>query len=122
VAIEFYQAREYLAARGPTFVEGAPSPRYKLCVVATDLDYLVEFLRAAVSRPDGYYVKYSEQPVDGMYLGRVFLNTDEALARLWVELKSDPKLLASIQDDELVRPFRSVDSGTKAAPDEDVGS
>jgi len=95
-----------MAARGPCFDEHAPSPRYKLWVVATDLDYLIAFLERAASRPDGYFVKYAPTPKDGMYLGRVFLDSDKALGELWAESKNDDKLLASVQDDRFIAPFR----------------
>ena len=111
---DFYPVRQYIAARGACFDEDRPSPRYKLCVVATDLDYLVRFLDRAVSRPDGYYVKYSPEPKDGMYLGRVFLDTDQALGELWAVVKDDSKLLASVQDDHFIEGFRSQESLAKA--------
>lgn len=110
MAAQFYPVREYIAARGPRFDEAAPSPRYKLCLVATDLEYLIAFLDRAVSRPDGYYVKYAPTAKDGMYLGRVFLDGDEALGQLWAETKKDSKLLASIQDDRFIEAFRSKES------------
>ena len=96
-----------MAARGPRYDEHGPAPRYKLCVVATDLSYLQEVLLQAVGRPDGYYVKYATEPKDGMYLGRIFLASDDALGKLWAELKDDDKLLASVQDDRFIAPFRS---------------
>lgn len=114
MAAEFYPVRQYIAARGPCFDEEGPSPRYKLCVVATDLDYLTSFLDRAVSRPDGYYVKYSPDPKDGMHLGRVFLDSDRALGEMWAEIKNDDKLLASIQDDDFIAAFRSKESLEKA--------
>jgi hypothetical protein len=110
VSITFYPVRSYQAARGPCFDEDAPSPRYKLCLVATDLQYLISFLERAVTRPDGYYVKYAPEAKDGMYLGRVFLDDDEALGQLWSEVKKDDKLLASVQDDHFIQTFRSESS------------
>ena len=110
MAADFYPIRQYVAARGPCYDHDAPSPRYKLCVVATDLDHLIEFLSLSVTRSDGYYVKYSPEPKDGMYLGRVFLDSDEALGQLWAETKNDDKLLASIQDDGFIADFRSKES------------
>lgn len=106
----FYPVRQYIAARGPQYDEDGESPRYKLCVVATDLNYLVEFLTKSVTRADGYYVKYSDQPKDGMYLGRVYLASEEAVGTLWAETKDDPKLLASVQDDHFIMKHRSAES------------
>ena len=103
-----------MAARGPRYEADGPSPRYKLCVVATDLDYLTEFLRRAVTREDGYYVKYSTTPKDGMYLGRVFLASEEAVGELWAETKNDAKLMASVQDDHFIEDFRSKESMAEA--------
>lgn len=110
MAIDFYPVRQYFAARGPTFDENAASPRYKLCVVATDLDYLIAFLTRSVEREDGYYVKYSAVAKDGMYLGRVFLATEEAIGQLWTEVKGDDKLIASVQDDHFTYGHRPADA------------
>jgi hypothetical protein len=114
MAIEFYDVRQYRAARGPMFDEEGDSPRYKLCVVATDLDYLLDFLTRSVSRPDGYYVKYSEEAKDGMYLGRVFMGTEAAVGQLWAEVKDDDKLLASVQDDHFILKHRDKEALAKA--------
>jgi hypothetical protein len=114
MAIEFYNVRQYRAARGPMYNDDGDSPRYKLCVVATDLDYLLAFLTRSVSRPDGYYVKYSEQAKDGMYLGRVFLAPAKGLGELWAEIKNDDKLLASVQDDHFIYEHRDKEALAKA--------
>lgn len=108
MAVNFYPVRQYFAARGPCYDEAAASPRYKLCVVATDLDYLLAFLTRSVEREDGYYVKYSAVAKDGMYLGRVFLATEQAIGALWNEVKGDDKLLASVQDDHFIQAHRSA--------------
>ena len=82
----------------------------KLCVVATDLEYLAALMHQLAERDDCFAVKYSSSPRDGMYLGRCFLTSDEAIGRLTNELKADPKLMVSLQDDDFFNPFR-VDLG-----------
>lgn len=110
----FYPVRQFIAARGPCFDMDRDSPRYKLCVVATDLEYLIEFLTRVVTRPDGYYVKYSPEPKDGMYLGRVYLDTADAVGKLWADVKNDAKLIASVQDDHFIYDYRDPELLAKA--------
>lgn len=78
----------------------------KLCFVATDLSLLVELLYALSEREDCYYVKYSVVPCDGMYLGRCFMLTDQAVGELWAQLKPHPRLMCSVQDDAFTERFR----------------
>ena len=78
----------------------------KLCLVATDLEYLAALMHRLSERDDCFAVKYSSSPRDGMYLGRCFLTTSEAIGRLTKELKADPKLMVSVQDDDFFNPFR----------------
>jgi len=78
----------------------------KLCLVATDRKHLARTLFRLSQRLDCYYVKYSTRPKDGMYLGRCFLLLDDAVGELWLELRSDPRLMCSVQDDEFTARFR----------------
>ncbi|MGE5183755.1 MAG: hypothetical protein ACM31C_16900 [Acidobacteriota bacterium] len=96
----------FLERHGPA----AGSERFcnkKLCLVATDQAYLVALLHELSQRADCYYVKYTPQPRDGMYLGRVFLLDEHEVGALWARLKRDDKLLCSVQDDDFIRPFRA---------------
>lgn len=86
--------------------EGNPFSQKKVCLVATDQEYLVRFLYELSLREDCYYVKYSTRPRDGMYLGRCFLETDEDAAMLCQDLKAHPKFLVSLQDDDFFATFR----------------
>jgi hypothetical protein len=43
-----------------------------------------------------------------MHLGRVFLCDETRVALLWRKLRSDPKLMCSIQDDDFTGPFRDL--------------
>lgn len=106
--------QQFTPTNGGKFMErfgpvgfGNPHSQKKLCLTATDKDFLAQFLHQLSLRDDCYYVKYSAQARDGMYLGRCFLATDEAAAQLCQELKAHPKLFASIQDDEFFNRFRS---------------
>jgi hypothetical protein len=78
----------------------------KICFVATDKAFLIELLYELSLREDCCTVKYSVSPRDGMYLGRCFLSSDAAAARLCAEHKNNPKLMVSIQDDEFFNPHR----------------
>ena len=105
----FEVRRGFLCRDGAAKRAGAlDCPNRKLCLVATDRAFLIDWLRAISERPDCFFVKCSIEPRDGMVLGRVFLTDEQALGRLWKELKSHPKLLCSVQDDDLVAPFRGA--------------
>jgi hypothetical protein len=80
--------------------------RKKLCFVATDQALLADVLRELAARPDCFYVKYSVNPRDGMYLGRCFCMDEHAIGVLWARYKEHPRLFCSIQDDEFAAPFR----------------
>lgn len=86
---------------------GRPHSQKKLCLAATDRQFLVRFLHEVSLREDCYYVKYSTRPRDGMHLGRCFFVTDQAAATFCEELKLHPKLLVSLQDDEFFNEFRA---------------
>lgn len=78
----------------------------KVCFVATDKPFLVRLLYELSLQPECYWVKYSVQPRDGMYLGRCFMTSDAAAGRLCFEYKVHPKLMVSLQDDEFAAQFR----------------
>ena len=78
----------------------------KLCFIATDQALLVGVLSELADRPGCYYVKYSIEPRDGMYLGRCFLLHDQEVGTLWREDKKHPRMMCNVQDDDFTRPFR----------------
>ncbi len=89
----------------------ARSERYcqkKLCLVATDKEHLVRLLMELLQRPDCFYVKYTPEPRDGMYLGRAFLLDEREVGLLWARLKHDPKVLCAVQDDDFILPYRDA--------------
>jgi hypothetical protein len=96
----------YRSIRGPA--HDAPRPNKKLCLVATDKPLLVALLHEISRRPDCAFVKYSPEPRDGMFLGRVFLASEDELGRMWAELKKHPRLMCSLQDDDFILPYRAM--------------
>jgi predicted N-acetyltransferase YhbS len=87
---------------------GASHSSKKLCLVATDPEFLSELLYGLSLRADCYYVKYGTVAREGMYLGRCFLATDEAAGKLCQELKGHPRVMVSLQDDTWFESFRSA--------------
>jgi hypothetical protein len=83
-----------------------PHSNRKLCFVATDKDFLVRLLYDLSLRDDCYFVKYSADARDGMYLGRAFFLDDTTAGGLWAEYKKHPKLMCSLQDDDITDGFR----------------
>lgn len=86
--------------------KGVPFSQKKVCFVATDQRFLARLLFELSQRDDCYYVKYSTEPRDGMYLGRCFMISDDAAGRLCFEYKRHAKLMCSIQDDDFARAYR----------------
>ena len=78
----------------------------KLCFVATDQSLLAEVLGELAERLDCFYVKYSVEEKDGMYLGRCFLVDEHQLGEVWAAYKRHPRMMCSIQDDDFTRAFR----------------
>jgi hypothetical protein len=76
---------------------GAACSEKKLCLVATDPKFLVDFLHGLSLREDCYYVKYATRPREGMYLGRCFMQSDRAAAEPCQELKGHARLMVSLQ-------------------------
>jgi hypothetical protein len=104
---EFRATGRFMDRRGPAYLPDGPYCNKKLCLVATDKAYLVRLLLAlSCDEARCFYVKYSAAPRDGMYLGRVFLTSEDAAGELWARYKQDPKLMCSIQDDDFTKPFR----------------
>jgi len=86
---------------------GAVHSNKKLCLVASDPEFLVDLLYGLSLREDCFYVKYGTIARDGMYLGRCFLATDEAVSVLCNALKLHPRLMVSLQDDDWFANFRA---------------
>jgi hypothetical protein len=87
--------------------EDAACSQKKVCFVATDKAFLVRLVYELSLRPDCYWVKYSREACDGMYLARCFMTNDDAAGRLCFEYKKHPKLMVAVQDDEFAERFRS---------------
>lgn len=102
----FYEQKGFICA------DGKASTRHpcqkKLCFVATDKAYLIAFLERLLERDDCFWVKYSPESHDGMYLGRAFLTDPRAVGEVWRDTKHDPKLFCSVQDDDFVLTFRDT--------------
>lgn len=78
----------------------------KLCFTATDKQALVAILLELSRHEACYFVKYSIEPKDGMYLGRCFLNDESLLGQMWKRYKPHPRVMCNVQDDDFVSRFR----------------
>lgn len=96
----------FLCKRGPAHERGEAVVNKKLCLVATERLVLERLLSELSRRQDCQFVKFSIEPMDGMYLGRCFLSDEVALGTLWAELKQHPRVMCSLQDDDFVLRFR----------------
>ena len=79
----------FMERRGRAGILKDVSLNKKLCFVATDQALLVQVL-GDLAEPDCYYVKYSIEPRDGMYLGRCFLLNDHDVERFGANTKCTP--------------------------------
>ncbi len=107
-----YAGGVFMLRYGQARERGDKKCNKKLCVVATDLPYLAELMHRLSERDDCFAVKYSSSPKDGMYLGRCFLTTSEAIGQLTNELKGDGKLMVTVQDDDFFNTFREPSPGS----------
>ncbi len=96
----------FMERRGRGWNDGHRFSHKKLCFVATDLGLLVHVLNELADGPNCYYVKYSIDPRDRMYLGRCFLLDDQAVGTLWREYKKHPRMMCNVQDDDFTLPYR----------------
>jgi putative acetyltransferase len=113
--------RQRVGPRGPRVAHSSK----KVCLVATHANFLVDLLYGISQRDDCYYVKYGLVVRDGMVLGRCFMSSDAAAAKLCEALKGHPRLMVSVQDDDFFKPFRtsSAPSGVwDELDDEDVAA
>jgi hypothetical protein len=101
----FHPEGKYIGRDGPAASRGVHCNK-KLCFVATDLAYLVQVLTDLSDDEHCFWVKYSPEPRDGMYLGRCFMDDERRVGELWGRFKGDPKLLCSVQDDDFIASFR----------------
>jgi hypothetical protein len=102
------QGGVFMRRWGAGHADGVAYSQRKLCLVATDKALLAGILLELSRQPDCYFVKYSVQSRDGMYLGRCFMLDDRRIGDLWRELKAHPQLMCSVQDDDFTRPFREA--------------
>ena len=106
-----YSDRRIFRFRKGLANNGGNAPcQWKLCITATDEHYLAETLFIISERNDCFYVKFSPSGSpkcrDGMFLGRVFLTSEEKIGELWRKLRTDKKLMCSIQDDIATEKYR----------------
>jgi len=82
----------------------------KLCFAATDLPFLANLLLEWSEHPQAFFVKFSTQARDGMYLGRLFFiqGEDDRVGKTWANYKNHPKLFCSIHDDDATMPWRGL--------------
>jgi hypothetical protein len=108
---EYSDRKIFRFREGPANTGGRSPCQWKLCVTATDELYLAEVLFEISEREDCFYVKYSPSGSpkcrDGMFLGRVFLTSEEKIGELWSKLRTDKKLMCSIQDDSATMRYRT---------------
>ncbi len=107
---EYSDRRIFRFRKGLANSGGSAPCQWKLCLTATDEHHLAEILYEISKREDCFYVKYSPSGSpkcrDGMFLGRVFLTSEEKIGELWNELRTDKKLMCSIQDDIATEKYR----------------
>ena len=53
-------------------------------------------------------MKFAVNPRGGMYLGRCFLTSDEAVGEVWAEYKNHPSMYCTVQDDDFVGQHREL--------------
>lgn len=97
---------KFLCRDGPACERGDSCSKKKLCFTSTRRDLLARHLLELSRRDDCFFVKFGVNPRGGMYLGRCFLATDQAVGEVWAQYKSHPALFCTVQDDDFVEGFR----------------
>jgi hypothetical protein len=95
----------FLCREGPA-MSREPYAQKKLCFTATDRELLARHLLALSKRDDCVFVKFGVKPRGGMFLGRCFMLTEEAVGELWALYKTHPAIYCTIQDDDFAERFR----------------
>jgi trans-2,3-dihydro-3-hydroxyanthranilate isomerase len=96
----------FLCLDGPARRRGERYSNKKLCFTSTRQDLLARHLRQLARRDDCWFVKFSVCARGGMYLGRCFLTSDDAVGATWALYKNHPTLFCTVQDDDFTGAFR----------------
>ena len=96
----------FLCRDGAAYGDEAPYSKHKLCFTSTRQDLLARHLLQISLRDRCYFVKFGTTPRGGMYLGRAFMTTDDAVIDVWAEYKNHPSLYCTVQDDAFVTAHR----------------
>jgi hypothetical protein len=97
---------KFLCRNGPQ--RSAGYSQKKLCFTSTDRALLARHLLELSRRQDCVFVKFGVNARGGMYLGRCFLATDQAVGEVWAEYKRHPSVFCTVQDDDFVEQFREL--------------
>jgi len=98
----------FLCRDGPARSRSADYSPKKLCFTATRRALLAQHLLELSRRADCFFVKFSTNPRGGMFLGRCFLATDEAVGEVWAQYKNHPAIFCTVQDDSFIEQFREL--------------
>jgi hypothetical protein len=103
---DFQKRGPFLCKNGPARERNEDPSQKKLCFASTDKQFMLHLLSHLAERKDCYFVKMTDEPRDGLYLGRCFLTDSQQVGMLWAQYKGHPKLFCNVQDDEFTKPFR----------------
>lgn len=95
----------FLCREGPAGLQ-EPYAQQKLCFTATDRELLARHLLALSRRDDCVFVKFGVKDRGGMFLGRCFLLTQQAVGEVWAMYKRHPTIFCTVQDDDFTERFR----------------
>ena len=103
---EYFRKGSYFNKYGPAYGKDVSFSNKKLCFACTDQEFLVSLLDELSEQSDCYFVKYSADPRNGMYLGRCFFLTDDRVGEMWAHYKNHPEVFCNVQDDDFTKLFR----------------
>lgn len=113
---DFYSQSSFLCKDGSAKKAGRDYSKLKVCLACTDVDFLKRLLSLTAEDNDCYWVKLSSKSRDGMFLGRCFFTSSDAAGKFWAKYKNHPRLIVSLQDDEVVSVFRDLVKSWKDKP------
>ena len=99
--------RGFLNASGPARARGDAPCHVKLMFTATRRAPLLRVLSELLEREDCFYAKLDAEPgPHGMFRGRCFLTSEDAVGEVWRTYKNTNELLTSVQDDRFTARYR----------------
>ena len=96
----------FLCIDGPARTDEKEYSQMKLCFTSVNKAQLMKLLLQFSKEEDCYFVKLSDSPKNGMYLGRCFFTNQDKVGKIWAKYKNNPYFMVNVQNDNFTKDFR----------------